>query len=146
MSESANVRSLEAVREFRPALFAFALALFASFFATRAPLLPAGLRFEVRGQGSKITVHEHLGQLIKKGAVRRDKAKARSVTILYDPDRQRFVDGVSNRRMPSLPILGTIAAGRPNHGECVIGCRTLVAKPGGPSLTHNRSARLQIGC
>lgn len=62
---------------------------------------------------SKITVHEHLGQLIKKGAVHRDKAKARSVTILYDPDRQCFLAEGHDRDEPSLPILGTIAAGRP---------------------------------
>jgi repressor LexA len=56
---------------------------------------------------SKITVYEHLNQLIKKGAVHRDKAKARSVTILHDPDHSAG-DG-----QISLPVLGTIAAGRP---------------------------------
>ena len=58
---------------------------------------------------SKITVHEHLGQLIKKGAVHRDKAKARSVSILYDPD----LDSATAPSPATLPILGTIAAGRP---------------------------------
>ena len=58
---------------------------------------------------SKITVYEHLNQLIKKGAVRRDKAKARSVTLLYDPDEEWAEEGAG----ASLPILGTIAAGRP---------------------------------
>lgn len=58
---------------------------------------------------SKITVYEHLNQLVKKGAVRRDKAKARSVTILYDPDEELEVEEPEL----SLPILGTIAAGRP---------------------------------
>ena len=37
---------------------------------------------------SKITVYEHLNQLVKKGAVHRDKAKARAVAILYDPDEE----------------------------------------------------------
>jgi repressor LexA len=62
---------------------------------------------------SKITVHEHVSQLIKKGAVRRDKAKARSVTVLYDPDQQRFTGGEDVNRELTIPILGTIAAGRP---------------------------------
>lgn len=58
---------------------------------------------------SKITIYEHLNQLIKKGAVHRAKAKARSVTILYDPDQNTR----SPTGEPSLPLVGTIAAGRP---------------------------------
>jgi repressor LexA len=58
---------------------------------------------------SKITIHEHLKQLTRKGAVYRDKAKARAVAILHDPDSE---DGVE-RNLPALPVLGTIAAGRP---------------------------------
>ena len=58
---------------------------------------------------SKITVYEHLNQLIKKGAVQRAKAKARSVTVLYDPDQDSFSPGGG----ASLPLVGTIAAGRP---------------------------------
>ena len=60
---------------------------------------------------SKITVYEHLNQLVKKGAVRRDKAKARAVAILYDPDAA--VENDAGDEGPSVPILGTIAAGRP---------------------------------
>ena len=59
---------------------------------------------------SKITVYEHLNQLVKKGAVRRDKAKARAVAILYDPDAE--AESASSDRQ-SVPILGRIAAGRP---------------------------------
>lgn len=58
---------------------------------------------------SKITVYEHLKQLAKKGAVHRDKAKARAVAILYDPD----AEVVSPEEPTTFPILGTIAAGRP---------------------------------
>ena len=54
---------------------------------------------------SKITVHEHLRQLVAKGAVHRDKAKARAVAVLYDPDEED--------RAEAVPVLGTIAAGRP---------------------------------
>ncbi len=57
---------------------------------------------------SKITVYEHLNHLIRKGAVQRDRAKARAVAVLYDPDGEAEV-GSSIR----LPLLGQIAAGRP---------------------------------
>jgi repressor LexA len=55
---------------------------------------------------SKITIHEHLTHLAAKGAIVRDRAKSRSVAILYDPDGPTGLG-------PSLPVLGTIAAGRP---------------------------------
>ena len=58
---------------------------------------------------SKITIYEHLNQLAKKGAVHRDKAKARAVAILYDPDENGEVPATE----PTLPLLGVIAAGRP---------------------------------
>ena len=57
---------------------------------------------------SKITVYEHLKHLAAKGAVQRDKGKARSVAILYDPD-----PGSDTVDDPGIPILGTIAAGQP---------------------------------
>ena len=59
---------------------------------------------------SKITVYEHLNQLIKKGAVSRDRAKARSVSVLFDPDES--VDSAASEAF-TLPILGVIAAGCP---------------------------------
>lgn len=60
---------------------------------------------------SKITIHEHLNQLSLKGAIHRDRAKARAVAILHDPD----ADSASEARgvIPSVPLLGVIAAGRP---------------------------------
>lgn len=57
---------------------------------------------------SKITIHEHLKQLANKGAIHRDKAKARAVAILHDPD----VDEAA-ATAPRLPVLGSIAAGSP---------------------------------
>ena len=57
---------------------------------------------------SKITVHEHLNQLVKKGAARRDKARARAVQILYDPDTVHGRGGEA-----TLPLVGRIAAGQP---------------------------------
>lgn len=60
---------------------------------------------------SKITIHEHLNQLSRKGAIHRDKAKARAVAILHDPDATE--DSPQEAAIPSLPLLGSIAAGRP---------------------------------
>jgi repressor LexA len=57
---------------------------------------------------SKITVYEHLNHLIRKGAVQRDRAKARAVAVLYDPDGETEIGSPIR-----LPLLGQIAAGRP---------------------------------
>ncbi|PIE25669.1 MAG: repressor LexA [Planctomycetota bacterium] len=60
---------------------------------------------------SKITVHEHLKHLERKGAIFRLRGKARGIQILYDPDspegRGMVPDAVS------MPVLGQIAAGQP---------------------------------
>jgi repressor LexA len=60
---------------------------------------------------SKITIHEHLNQLTRKGAIHRDRAKARAVAILHDPDA--IDDPLARGPIPSLPLIGMIAAGRP---------------------------------
>ena len=60
---------------------------------------------------SKITIHEHLNQLSKKGAIHRDRAKARAVAILFDPDADEA--STPQDAIPTLPLVGTIAAGRP---------------------------------
>ena len=56
---------------------------------------------------SKVTIFEHVGALEKKGLLRRDKHKARSLEITSDeplPDEERTT---------KLPLLGAIAAGSP---------------------------------
>lgn len=56
---------------------------------------------------SKVTIFEHVGALEKKGVLRRDKHKARSLEIITDeplPDENRPT---------KLPLLGNIAAGSP---------------------------------
>ncbi|HEX5054637.1 MAG TPA: transcriptional repressor LexA [Planctomycetota bacterium] len=60
---------------------------------------------------SKITIHEHLNQLTRKGAIHRDRAKARAVAILHDPDATDAPAGPS--AVPTVPLIGVIAAGRP---------------------------------
>lgn len=57
---------------------------------------------------SKITIHEHLRKLEEKGAIRRDPHRARSVSILFDPDTDEPIE-----QEVSLPLLGTVAAGTP---------------------------------
>jgi repressor LexA len=60
---------------------------------------------------SKITIHEHLNQLTRKGAIHRDRAKARAVAILHDPDAAE--QPLREAAIPTIPLVGTIAAGRP---------------------------------
>ena len=56
---------------------------------------------------SKVTIFEHVGALEKKGVVRRDKHKARSLEVASD---ERLPD---ENRSTKLPMLGNIAAGSP---------------------------------
>ncbi len=56
---------------------------------------------------SKVTIFEHVGALEKKGVLRRDKHKARSLEIIAD---ERLPD---ENRPTKLPLLGNIAAGSP---------------------------------
>ncbi len=56
---------------------------------------------------SKVTIFEHVGALEKKGLLKRDKHKARSLEITSDealPDEERG---------SKLPLVGSIAAGSP---------------------------------
>ena len=70
---------------------------------------------------SKITIYEHLGHLERKGAISRDKGQSRSVAVLFDPDegrdRARDLNATANSAAVAvpltIPILGSIAAGRP---------------------------------
>ncbi|MCA8970945.1 MAG: transcriptional repressor LexA, partial [Planctomycetes bacterium] len=61
---------------------------------------------------SKITVHEHLTHLEKKGAIFRLRARARGIQVLHDPDSPEAL-GIEPQKEMSLPLLGKIAAGRP---------------------------------
>ncbi|MBI4586875.1 MAG: repressor LexA [Planctomycetes bacterium] len=54
---------------------------------------------------TKITIYEHLNQLEKKGAIQREKFRARSVQIKTPLPKKR--------RRNSLPLLGSIRAGSP---------------------------------
>jgi repressor LexA len=56
---------------------------------------------------SKVTVFEHVEALIRKGALSRDPNKARSLTVNED------VELPDEARRTRLPLVGTIAAGKP---------------------------------
>jgi len=55
---------------------------------------------------SKVTVFEHVEALIKKGALERDPNKARSLTVSEDVE-------LPDERSTKVPLVGTIAAGKP---------------------------------
>lgn len=59
---------------------------------------------------SKVTIHEHLNALDRKGVIRRNKHKARSLEIISD---EKLPD---ENRATKLPLLGNIAAGSPIEG------------------------------
>ena len=63
---------------------------------------------------SKITVHEHVGLLAKKGALKKEKYQSRSLTLSRPVVRE--IESVERERGSSggtLPLLGQIAAGSP---------------------------------
>lgn len=62
------------------------------------------------GLNSLATVHKHLTNLEKKGLLRRDYNRSRSIDVV--PERQRAKE-MQLRDSNSLPLLGRIAAGRP---------------------------------
>lgn len=69
--------------------------------------------FEEIGEGlglhSLATVHKHISNLEKKGLLKRDFNRSRSIDVL--PPRGRMKQAIGGG--PVLPLLGRIAAGRP---------------------------------
>src|SRR5207249_2505995 len=63
---------------------------------------------EAVGLSSSSTVHNHLNQLERRGLIRRDPSKSRTVQLVQDEsvDKQR-------RNAVSVPIVGNVAAGAP---------------------------------
>jgi len=60
------------------------------------------------GLSSTCTVQRHLEALERKGYIRKDAARARSVTIIKSDDPRMLP-----RRTVRVPLVGTVAAGRP---------------------------------
>ncbi|MCY6372539.1 transcriptional repressor LexA [Clostridium ganghwense] len=68
---------------------------------------PPSVREICKGVGlsSTSTVHGHLARLEKKGMIRRDSTKPRTIEILKDPPIKK--------EMVSIPIVGKVTAGEP---------------------------------
>jgi repressor LexA len=67
---------------------------------------------EAVGLSSSSTVHNHLNQLERRGLIRRDPSKSRTVQLVQDAevDKQR-------RNAISVPVVGNVAAGAPILAE-----------------------------
>jgi repressor LexA len=81
---------------------------------TRARNYPPSVREigENVGLSSSSTVHNHLNQLERRGLIKRDPSKSRTVQLVQDAeaDQQR-------RNAISVPIIGNVAAGSPILAE-----------------------------
>jgi len=64
------------------------------------------------GLSSSCTVQRHLDALERKGYIRRNRTKARSVEIIRSPD-----PAMVRRRAVSVPLVGQVAAGQPMLAE-----------------------------
>src|SRR5258707_6161195 len=67
---------------------------------------------EAFGLSSSSTVHNHLNQLERRGLIKRDPSKSRTVQLVADAevDKQR-------RNAVSVPVVGNVAAGAPILAE-----------------------------
>ena len=59
---------------------------------------------------STTSVHDQVGQLVRKGFVRRESGKARGLTVLREPDDEVL-------QLITVPIVGRVAAGEPILAE-----------------------------
>lgn len=64
------------------------------------------------GLSSSSTVQNHLNQLERRGYVRRDASKSRTIEVARDEEVERL-----RRRAVPVPIIGSVAAGNPILAE-----------------------------
>ncbi len=83
-------------------------------YVTRVRSYPPSVREigEAVGLSSSSTVHNHLNQLERRGLIKRDPSKSRTVQLVQDAevDHQR-------RNAISVPVVGNVAAGAPILAE-----------------------------
>ena len=83
-------------------------------YVTRVRSYPPSVREigEAVGLSSSSTVHNHLNQLERRGLIKRDPSKSRTVQLVQDAaaDQQR-------RNAISVPVVGNVAAGAPILAE-----------------------------
>jgi repressor LexA len=83
-------------------------------YVTRVRNYPPSVREigEAVGLSSSSTVHNHLNQLERRGMIRRDPSKSRTVQLVTDEDSDE-----QRRNAVSVPIVGHVAAGTPILAE-----------------------------
>ena len=67
---------------------------------------------EAVGLSSSSTVHNHLNQLERRGLIKRDPSKSRTVQLVQDADADQM-----RRSAISVPVIGNVAAGAPILAE-----------------------------
>ena len=67
---------------------------------------------EAVGLSSSSTVHNHLNQLERRGLIKRDPSKSRTVQLVGESDIDQ-----KRRNVVSVPIIGNVAAGTPVLAE-----------------------------
>ena len=67
---------------------------------------------EAVGLSSSSTVHNHLNQLERRGLIKRDPSKSRTVQLVADADIDQ-----KRRNAVSVPVVGNVAAGSPILAE-----------------------------
>src|SRR5947209_10396099 len=67
---------------------------------------------EAVGLSSSSTVHNHLNQLERRGLIRRDPSKSRTVQLVEDVENDEM-----RRSAVPIPIVGNVAAGMPILAE-----------------------------
>jgi repressor LexA len=83
-------------------------------YVTRARNYPPSVREigEAVGLSSSSTVHNHLNQLERRGLIRRDPSKSRTVQLVEDQQLAQ-----KRRGALAVPIVGSVAAGAPILAE-----------------------------
>src|SRR5579872_5128470 len=83
-------------------------------YVTRVRNYPPSVREigEAVGLSSSSTVHNHLNQLERRGLIKRDPSKSRTVQLVQDADADQ-----QRRNAISVPIVGNVAAGAPILAE-----------------------------
>lgn len=83
-------------------------------YVTRVRNYPPSVREigEAVGLSSSSTVHNHLNQLERRGLIKRDPSKSRTVQLVQDADADQ-----QRRSAVSVPVIGNVAAGAPILAE-----------------------------
>ncbi len=83
-------------------------------YVTRVRNYPPSVREigEAVGLSSSSTVHNHLNQLERRGLIKRDPSKSRTVQLVQDADADQ-----QRRNAISVPVIGNVAAGAPILAE-----------------------------